>query len=319
LGLKEEIEAKYGGGIISLASEIDSEIIGYPTGAVALDCSIGEVGGFPGGRITELAGPPYSGKTTMSLSVIAEMQRTYPDAYALYIDAENAVDFPYAVKCGVNLERIYMITPEWGEQAFDITERAIRSGQYRVVVIDSIPAISPRAEMEGEIGDAHVALLPRLISQFLRRTAFAIRASGVSVIFTNQVRDKIGRSPFKSYETPGGFALKHHASLRVWLRNAGEVKTTGGESLGSKIAFTIKKNKIGPPYGSGEFEIWSRSGICKPAGVLDMCLQKDIIIQKGAWFAFEDKTMAQGRLQMVNLLFEDLELCTKLEALAHDK
>jgi len=308
LGLVEDVVKKYGKGIISLASEIDSEIIGYPTGAVLLDLSIGAVGGFPSGRITEVAGPPYSGKTTTSLSVIAQMQGTYDDAKALYIDAENAVDISYAVVCGVDLERMYIVRPEWGEQAFDIAEQAIRSGEYRIVVVDSVPAISPRAEMEGDIGDAHVGLLPRLISQFLRKTAFAIRASGVSLVFTNQVRDKISRSPFKSLGTSGGYALKHHTSLGIWLRNAGEIKTTSGISLGSKVEFTIKKNKVGPPFGHGEIEIWSDRGINKEVGVLNMALEKEIIIQKGAWFSYKDTNISQGRINLVNLLTEDRDL-----------
>jgi len=308
LGLREDIEKKYGKGIISLASEVDTEMVGYPTGAVFLDQSIGTVGGCPSGRITEFAGLPASGKTTTSLGVVAQMQETYTDGNALYIDAENAVDIPYAEKCGVDLERMYVVRPEWGEQAFDIAEKAIRSGEYKIVVVDSVPAISPRAEMEGDIGDAHVGLLPRLLSQFLRKTAFAIRASGVSVIFTNQVRDKISRAPFKSLGTSGGYALKHHISLGVWLRNAGEIKTTSGVVLGSTIEFIIKKNKIGPSFRKGEFEIWEDRGINKEVGVLGMALEKGIIIQRGAWFSYKDANIAQGRINLVNLLTNDREL-----------
>ena len=316
MGLMEDLRKEYNrDNIFQLASELEVEIVtGYPTGALVLDHQIGTMGGIPRGRLTEVYGPPAAGKTTLAIATIATAQRENPEFKAVFLDAENAVDVEYMSRCGVDLTRLIISRPEWAEQAFAIAEKAIRSGEYGIVVVDSVPALSPLAEMNGDVGDAHVGLLPRLMSQFLRRTAFAIRASGVSLVLINQVRDKISRVPFPQLETPGGYALKHHASLMIFLRNAGEIKTSSGESLGSKIAFTVKKNKIGNTYGAGEFEIWSAHGVCRPAGVIDILMERKVILMKGSWLTLDGKVLAQGRLNLVNLLYQDSELMALLES-----
>jgi len=313
MGLIEETKKKYGDSLIFTASDLVGECkSGYPTGVLNLDRAIGSVGGVPCGRVTEFYGPPYSAKTTLAISTIANMHKQHPSGLALYIDAENAMDLDYTSKCGVDLQRMVVARPEIAEQAFDIAEAAIRSGEYLIVVVDSIPALSPRAEMEGDIGDAHVGLLPRLLSQFLRKTAFAIRESDVALILINQVRDKISRVPFPQLETPGGYALKHHTSLMVMLRHVGEVKTSGGDALGSKISFVIKKNKVGSSYGTGEFEVWSDRGVNTQACVVDMALESGVIKQKGSWFSFEDSNLAQGRVSLIELLTKDQDLFNKI-------
>ena len=299
----EELRKKYGtdAGFATLASELTGRgIIGFPTGVARLDMATG-IGGLPAGRITEFSGPPAAGKTSVSLSTIAHRHLVKSDAKAAYVDLENALDLDYAAKSGVDLDRLLVIRPEYGEQAFGAVEMLIRSGEYDIVIVDSVPAISPRAEAAGEIGDAHVGLLPRLLSQFLRMTAFAIRESDVVVVFINQVRDKISRMPFTALNTPGGYALKHHTSLRIFLRNAGEVKR-GDIPIGSRIAFQIKKNKVGDPYGSGEFEIWGDRGVCKEGGLLDLAVENNIITKAGAWFGLPDETKVQGRLEAISWL-----------------
>jgi len=243
-----------------------------------------------------------SGKTSLALSTVAELHKANADELALYIDAENALDYEYALKFNVDRKRLIVLYPEQGEEVFTVAEKAVRSGEFAIVVVDSVPSVSPRKEMEGEIGDAHVGLVPRLVSQFLRKTAFAVRESGVAVIFTNQMRDRIGRVPLPP-DSPGGRALKHHASLRIYLYNVEPIKQ-GNEILGSKIQYTIKKNKVGPSYGNGVFEIWNDRGICKEAGLLDMAVELGIIQQRGAWFIHNENTIGQGRSSTIKALSE---------------
>ncbi len=289
--------------LIMLASDyVTREVNGYPTGIPQLDLRLGP-GGFPGGRITEIYGPPASGKTSLVLSTIAELHRSAPDSTAAFIDTENAWDSIYAEKSGVDLDRLYLSHPEWAEQGFDVAEHLIRSGQCALVCIDSIPALSPRAEMKGDVGDAHVGLLPRLLSQFLRRTAFAIRESEVGVILTNQVRDKIGRMSFKVLDTSGGWALKHHASVRIMLYNSGQIDSSRETPVGSQIAFTVKKNKVGPSFVTGTFQIWHDRGVCKEEAVLSLALDKGIVVQRGSWYSLDDgEKIAQGRVGAVEAL-----------------
>lgn len=287
--------------LVVIASKLEDDRVGYPTGIPYLDSKF-SIGGIPGGRITEFFGPPSSGKTSLTLSTIAELHNN-SDELAALVDTEHAWDREYTAKCGVDLDRLYLVRPEWGEQAFDAAEVLIRSGKFSMVVVDSVPALSTRAEVEGDVGDAHVGLLPRLMSQFLRRTAFAIRQSGVAVIFTNQVRDKINpRVPFKQLETPGGYALKHHSSVRLSLYNAGQVKTGDGEVIGSQINFTIKKSKIGPSSIGGSFQIWNDRGVYKEDAVLELALQRGIIKQRGSWFVMDGDSIAQGRVSTVRAL-----------------
>lgn len=289
--------------LIMLASDhVTREVNGYPTGIPQLDLKLG-VGGLPGGRITEIYGPPASGKTSLVFSTIAELHRSTPDSTAAFIDTENAWDSVYAVKSGVDLDRLYLCHPEWAEQAFDVAEHLIRGGECSLVCIDSVPALSPRAEMEGEVGDAHVGLLPRLLSQFLRRTAFAIRESEVGVVLTNQVRDKISRMSFKQLDTSGGWALKHHTSVRIMLWNSGEIDSSKETPVGSQITFTVKKNKVGPSFITGTFQIWHDRGVCKEEAVLSLALEKGIVIQRGSWYSLNSgEQIAQGRVASVEAL-----------------
>jgi recombination protein RecA len=309
--IQEELLKKYKrNDLLTLASEPEKEVIRiYSTGSIQLDNALG-VGGIPGGRLTELSGPPFGGKTTTALSTIARLHAT-TDEFAAYIDIENALDKPYAERCGVDLERLYIVRPEFGEQAFDIAEKLIRSGECSIVVVDSVPAIASRVEVDGEIGDSHVGLLPRLISQFLRKTAFAIRESGVAVIFINQVRDRIGRIPMPP-DTPGGYALKHHASVRVSFRKSGEVKESDGTVIGSTTAFKTEKNKVAQPFQTGNMEIWGDRGICREAGLLDLALERGVIQLKGSWFKIGDEVIGQGRIDTINALGNP-ELYTRVE------
>lgn len=312
MGVLDDIQKQYK--TASLVTMGDKEsydtVESIPTSVAALDQAIG-CGGLPCGRITELFGPEHSGKSSLSLAVTASAQERNPEAMVMYIDVENALDRVYARKCGVQLNRLAVVHPEYGEQAFDIAEKGIRSGEFPVVVFDSVPAISPRAEMEGDIGDAHIGLLPRLMSQFLRRNAFAIRESGVVVLFTNQIRDKISRYGSGSWETPGGHALKHYASVRIALRSEGEVKMAE-EPIGTKVVFTIKKNKVGPPYGVGNFEIWNTVGVNKWASLLDTLVYCDIMKMKGSWFICDEKPFAQGRSNAIKVLMDNPDIYQEL-------
>ncbi len=240
-----------------------------------------------------------SGKTSLAKSVVARLHNASDDQ-ALWIDTENAFDSKYALKMGVDPERLVIFYPETGERALEIAEGGIRSGEFAVVVLDSVAALSPRAEMEGDIGDAHVGLQARLMSQFVRKTAFAIRESEVAMVTTNQLRDRIARIPLPP-ETPAGRALKHHTSVRIWLKNAGPIKQDN-EIVGSKIEFTVKKNKVAAPYGTGAFEIWHDRGVCLEADLLDTGVEVGVIDQKGAWFSYRELRLGQGRVNAIRAL-----------------
>jgi recombination protein RecA len=240
-----------------------------------------------------------SGKTSTAKSIVARLHNT-SDEQALWIDTENALDEKYALKMGIDPDRLVIFYPETGERALEIAEGGIRSGEFAVVVLDSVAALSPRAEMEGDMGDAHVGLQARLMSQFVRKTAFAIRESEVAMVATNQLRDRIARIPLPP-ETPAGRALRHHSSLRIVLKNAGPIEQNN-EIVGSKIEFLVKKNKVGAPYGTGAFEIWHDRGICLEADLLDTAVGLGVIKQKGAWFSHGENVLAQGRVAAIKAL-----------------
>jgi recombination protein RecA len=276
---------------------------------------LGNIGGIPAGRVTEFHGPPYSGKTTLALETIAHLQARNLEAKCGYIDLENALDLDWAERVGVDLNRLYISWPEIGEEAFGTAEALIRSGAVHVVIIDSVPAISSRAEMEGEVGDAHVGLNPRLIGQFLRKTAFAVRKSGVAVVFINQIRQKINRYG-GGIENPGGFGLKHHKSVSIWLRNTGPVQL-GGEDVGHRIEYTIKKNKVADSESVkstiGTFEIWADRGICYEADLISQGIEHKVLERKGSWIAFLDgDTIGQGLAQAVVRLTDDPALAEEI-------
>jgi len=297
-------------------AKTDAPRFGYSTGSPSLDHSLGNIGGVPAGRVTEIWGPPYSGKTTVSLETIAHLHQKDPNAKAAYIDLENALDLDWAERIGVDLDRIYILWPEIGEEAFGSAETLIRSGAVHIVVLDSVPAIASRAEMEGEMGDAHVGLNSRLIGQFLRKTSFAVRKSEVAVIFINQVRTKINRYG-GGIENPGGFGLKHHKSVSIWLKNVGPVQL-GGEEVGHRIEYTIKKNKVADPESVrstvGTFEIWGDRGISYEADLVAQALEVGVLERKGSWISFMGgDNLGQGLAQVVVNLTDNHELVEEIE------
>ncbi len=262
-----------------------------PSGSLALDLALG-VGGYPRGRVIEIFGPESSGKTTLCLHVIAEAQRL--GGYCAFIDAEHALDPAYAVKIGVDVHNLYVSQPDTGEQALEIAEALVRSGALDVVVIDSVAALTPRAEIEGEMGDSHVGLQARLMSQALRKLSGAIKQSNTIMIFTNQLRQKIGVMFGNPETTPGGMALKFYASVRLDIRRIQSLKA-GNETVGNRTRVTVKKNKVAPPFRLAEFDIMFNEGISRSGEVLDMGVEMNAIEKRGAFYAYEGTRLGQGR------------------------
>jgi len=290
----EQIEKQYGrGSIMRLGERGDTKfkIETIPTGSIALDLALG-VGGFPRGRIAEIYGPEASGKTTLALSVIAEAQKK--GGQAAFIDAEHAVDPARAEIIGVNLDDLLMSQPDTGEQALEITETLIRSGALDVIVVDSVAALVPRAELEGDMGDAVMGAQARLMSQALRKLTGAISKSKTVLIFTNQLRQKIGVMFGNPETTPGGLALKFYASLRIDLRRI-EVLKDGEMVIGSRHRARIVKNKVAPPLRVAEFDIMEREGISRSGGLLDVSVELGLMTKSGSFFNYDGKPLAQGR------------------------
>src|SRR3989344_2608586 len=289
----DQIEKQYGKGSIMRLGESsgDRKIDVVPTGSIALDLALG-VGGFPRGRIVEIYGPEASGKTTLALHVVAEAQAV--GGQAAFIDAEHALDPERAETIGVNLDDLLLSQPDTGEQALEITETLIRSGALDVIVVDSVAALVPRAELEGEMGDAVMGLQARLMSQALRKLTGAISKSKTTLIFTNQLRQKIGVMFGNPETTPGGLALKFYSSVRVDVRRI-EVLKDGDTVIGSRHRARIVKNKVAPPLRVAEFDIMVDEGISKSGGLLDVAVDLGIIEKKGAFFYYKDKIFAQGR------------------------
>lgn len=290
----EQIEKQYGrGSIMKLGERTDSQlkIDVIPTGSIAVDLALG-VGGLPRGRITEIYGPEASGKTTLALSVIAEAQKK--GGQAAFVDAEHALDPKWAEILGVNLDDLLMSQPDTGEQALEITETLIRSGALDVIVVDSVAALVPRAELEGEMGDAVMGMQARLMSQALRKLTGAISKSKTVLIFTNQLRQKIGVMFGNPEVTPGGLALKFYASVRIDVRRI-EVLKDGEKIVGSRHRARIVKNKVAPPLRLAEFDIMEVEGISKSGGLLDVAVELGILGKSGSFFNFDGKPLAQGR------------------------
>jgi recombination protein RecA len=288
-----QIERQFGrGSIMKLgASGVIPDIKTISTGSLGLDVAIG-VGGVPQGRVIEIFGPESSGKTTLCLHIIAEAQKR--GGFAAFVDAEHALDIHYAKRLGVNTEELLVSQPDTGEQALEITEILVRSGALDVVVIDSVAALVPRAEIEGEMGDAHMGLQARLMSQALRKLTAAISRSQTSVIFTNQIRQKIGIMFGNPETTTGGNALKFYASLRLDIRRIGQIKD--GESIiGSRTRVKVVKNKLSPPFQQVEFDIMYNEGISRAGEILDMGVEAGIIDKSGAWYSYGDERIGQGR------------------------
>jgi recombination protein RecA len=307
-----QIERSYGKGSIMRmgADGARVQIDFIPTGAMNLDAAIG-IGGIPRGRMSEIFGPESSGKTTLCLHVIANAQRK--GGVAAFVDAEHALDIEYARKLGVDVENLLVSQPDTGEQALEIAEVLIRSGAVDVIVIDSVAALVPRAEIEGEMGDSHVGLQARLMSQALRKLTGAVNRSHTAVIFTNQIREKIGVMFGNPETTTGGRALKFYASLRLDIRRIGAIKD-GQEQVGNRTRVKVVKNKVSPPFKQAEFDIMFNEGISHTGLLVDLGVENEVIQKSGAWFSYGDTRLGQGRENVKHFLRENGDLAGEIEA-----
>ena len=306
------IEKQYGrGALMRLGEAADRlSVESIPTGSLSLDIAIG-VGGLPKGRIIDIFGSESSGKSTLAQHVIAEAQKR--GGMAAYIDAENAMDPSYAQKCGVNIDQLYISQPDFAEQGLEITEALVRSGAIDVVVIDSVAALVPRAELEGEMGDPQMGLQARLMSQALRKLTTAISRSKTCVIFINQLREKVGVVFGNPETTPGGRALKFYSSVRIDLRRIESIKQ-GTEVIGNRVRARVVKNKVAPPFRVAEFDIMFTCGISKEGDILDLGVQYGIVRKSGSFFTYGDTKLGQGRENAKTLLAENEDLALAIEA-----
>ncbi len=307
-----QIERQFGrGSIMKLGAEADRmavEVI--PTGSLALDIALG-VGGVPRGRVIEIFGPESSGKTTVALHMIAEAQKR--GGVGAFIDAENALDPQYSQALGVNIEELLISQPDTGEQALEITELLVRSAAVDVIVIDSVAALVPRAEIEGDIGDSHVGLQARLMSQALRKLSNAINRSNTIAIFINQLREKIGVMFGNPEVTPGGRALKFYSSVRIDLRKIDTIKK-GTDIVGNRVRARVVKNKVAPPFRNAEFDIMYGEGVSKEGDILDLGVNYGIVKKSGAWYMYDEDQLGQGRENSKTFLAEHVDLSETIEA-----
>ncbi len=303
------LKKRFGEGAIMRLNEAAQHIEVIPTGSISLDIALG-VGGIPRGRITEIYGPESSGKTTICLHVIAEAQKQ--GGVAAFIDTEHALDPLYAARIGVDVANLLVSQPDTGEQALEIAEALVRSGAVDVVVVDSVAALVPRAEIEGEMGDSHVGLQARLMSQALRKLSGAIKASNTAMIFTNQLRQKIGVMFGNPETTTGGMALKFYASVRLDVRRIQSIKQ-GGEIIGNRVRVTVKKNKVAPPFRVAEFDIMFNEGISYEGDVLDLGVQLGIIEKRGSYYLYKGERLAQGRESAKQALKQHPALAREIE------
>ena len=305
-----QIEKNYGkGSVMKLGEYKAMEIEAIPTGALSLDIALG-IGGVPRGRIIEVFGPESSGKTTLALHIIAEAQKKGGEA--AFIDAEHALDPVYAKKLGVDIDNLIVSQPDTGEQALEITESLVRSGALDVIVVDSVAALVPKAEIDGDMGDPHMGLQARLMSQALRKLAGVINKSKTVLIFINQLRDKIGVMFGNPETTTGGRALKFYASVRLDIRKAENIKQDG-EIKGSRTKVKVVKNKVAPPFREAEFDIMYGEGISREGNVLDMAVNLDIIEKSGSWFSYNGDRIGQGRENVKKYLRENPEMLDEVE------
>jgi recombination protein RecA len=306
-----QIEKEYGdGAIMRLGSEEAKKSIPFiSTGALTLDLALG-IGGVPRGRVIEIFGPEASGKTTLVSHIIANAQKN--GGLAAFIDAEHALDPAYARKIGVNLDDLLVSQPDSGEEALNIAESLVRSNALDVVVVDSVAALAPQAELQGAMGDSHVGLQARLMSQALRKLTAAINRSKTSCIFTNQIREKIGVMFGNPETTPGGRALKFYSSVRLDIRRIATLKDTTGRAIGNRTKVKVVKNKVAPPFTEAEFDILYAEGISWPGSVLDAAIQYGLVEKRGSWLSFEGDQLGQGRDAVRDRLKDDAELASTL-------
>lgn len=310
------LKKRYGdGAVMKLGDTTLLNIETIPTGSLSLDIALG-VGGIPRGRIIEVYGPESSGKTTLCLHVIAEAQRM--NGICSFIDVEHALDPAYAEKIGVDVDGLYVSQPDTGEQALEITEALVRSGAMDVLVVDSVAALVPQAEIEGEMGDAHVGRQARLMSQALRKLTGAVKASGTSLIFTNQLRQKIGVMFGNPETTSGGMALKFYASVRLDIRRIQAIKQ-GTDVIGNRTRVTVKKNKVAPPFRVAEFDIMYSEGISTTGDLIDLGVEHEILTKRGAFYRYRDEMIGQGRPASKRYLQENPAVADEIDGLVREK
>ena len=311
-----QIEKQFGkGSIMKLGDAATGNIEVMPTGCLSLDIALG-IGGIPRGRVIEIFGPESSGKTTIALHIVAEMQKT--GGTAAFIDAEHALDPQYAAKVGVKLDNLYISQPDNGEQALDITEALVRSGAVDLIVIDSVAALTPRAEIEGDMGDSHMGLQARLMSQALRKLTAIMSKSKTCVVFINQLREKVGVMFGSPETTTGGKALKFYASIRLDVRKLEQLKN-GDEIIGNKTRVKVVKNKLAPPFKTAEFDIMYGEGISREGCVLDLATEYDIVEKSGSWFSYKGDKIGQGKENVKNFLKINPGICDEIEAKIREK
>ncbi len=313
----EKLEKSYGKGtIMKLSDESITDVPSIPTGSLGLDLALG-IGGIPRGRVTEIYGPESSGKTTLAMHCIAESQKS--GGMAAFIDAEHAFDKQYAENLGIDTENLLISQPDNGEQALEITEHLIRSGAIDIIVIDSVAALVPKAELEGEMGESKMGLQARLMSQALRKLTGTINKTGCACIFINQLREKIGIVFGNPETTTGGNALKFYASVRLDIRRIGQIKESPTEISGNRTRVKVVKNKVAPPFKIVEFDIIYGEGISKAGEIVDIGVELDIVNKAGSWFSYSGTKLGQGREAVKSLLVDNPELMEELESKIKDK
>jgi len=305
-----KLEKSYGKGVVmKLGDKVQEDISAIPSGSIGLDAALG-VGGYPKGRVIEIYGPESSGKTTLTIHAIAEVQKQ--GGIAAFIDAEHAFDATYASNLGVKIDELLISQPDNGEQALEVADHLISSGAVDLVVIDSVAALTPRSEIEGEMGDSKMGLHARLMSQALRKLTATINKTGCTCIFINQIRMKIGVMFGNPETTTGGNALKFYSSVRLDIRRIGAIKN-GDEVIGNRTRVKVVKNKVAPPFKKVEFDIMFGEGISSSGELLDIAVELDIIQKSGSWFSYEDAKLGQGRDSVKKILSDNLELCESIK------